>query len=132
MEAFDSYYRPDTPSQRYRLWALTTPALLAGILPWVKPLARWATKKPAAHFAADLLATVLNTVGSKPPYPSAVWVVQVLLIVLAVSILLSGIKLQIQVLSGFAPASRMLRLAQKFLAVEVIMLVALIFTWPSH
>lgn len=132
MEIFDNYYRPDTPSQRYRLLAVTIPGLLVGILPWVKPLRLWLAGKSVARSLASVLATILHLADSRPPYPSAQWLVQVLLVVVAVSAVLSGVKLQISVLRGFAPGSRMLQLAQKLLLAEGLVLLSLIFTWPSH
>lgn len=132
MEAFDTFYRPDTPSQRYRLLAMSFLPLLLGLLPWITPLKRRLSDWASARVMADLWATGLRIWGSKPPYPSPLYLVGVLLIVLAVSSLLHNVSLQIGVLRGFAPDSRMLRLAQWLLCIIGVELLALIWAWPSH
>lgn len=132
MEIFDTFYRPDTPSQRYRLVGVSIAPMVAGLLPWITPLRVMAAKWTVSRVAADVWATVVNLAGSRPPYPSPLYIVRALLIVIAVLALLSGIKLQFGVLRGFAPQSRMLRLSQWLLAIECIELVALIWAWPKH
>lgn len=131
MEIFDTFYRPDTPSQRYRLIAVTIPALVAGVMPWVKPLYRWAASKPVTRMAADLWATILKLFGTAGPFPSPQAFVQGLLIIGAVLALLQSVSLQIGVLRGFAPGSRMLRMAQWLLGIIGIELLMLVFAWPS-
>ena len=132
MEIFDTFYRPDTPSQRYRLIGVTALPIIAGWLPWISPLYRWAASKHVTRVAADLWATILKLWGTAGPYPSAQHVVQALLVVAAASSLLSSVSLQIGVLRGFAPGSRMLRLSQKLLCIIGVELVALVFAWPSR
>lgn len=132
MEIFDTFYRPDTPSQRYRLIGVSIPPLVAGLLPWITPLRVMAAKWTVSRLAADVWATVVNLAGVRPPYPSPLYIVRALLVVIAVLALLSGIKLQFGVLRGFAPQSRMLRLSQWLLAIECIELIALFWAWPKH
>jgi hypothetical protein len=131
MEIFDTFYRPDTPSQRYRLLAVSLLPIVAGWLPWIKPLYRWAATKELTRVAADVWATGLKLWGTKGAYPSPQHVVQALLVVVAASALLSSVSLQVSVLRGFAPGSRMLRLSQKLLCLIGVELVALIWAWPG-
>ena len=132
MEIFDTFYRPDTPSQRYRLIGVTLLPIVAGLLPWIGPLHRWAASKAFMRVVADVWATILKLVGTAGPYPSPQHVVQAVLVMAAVAALLSNVGLQIGVLRGFAPGSRMLRLAQQLLCVIAVELVALIWAWPGH
>lgn len=132
MEIFDTFYRPDTPSQRYRLVAVTLLPLVAGWLPWITPLHRWAASKAVTVVVADVWATILKICGVAGPYPSPQHVVQALLVVVAVLSLLNSVGLQIGVLRGFAPGSRMLRMSQWLLGIIGVELVALIWAWPSH
>ena len=132
MEIFDTFYRPDTPSQRYRLLAVTLPPIVAGWLPWIKPLYRWAASQHLTRVAADLWASILKLWGTAGPYPSPQHVVQAVLVIAAAAALLSSVSLQVGVLRGFAPGSRMLRLSQKLLCIIGVELLALIWAWPSH
>ena len=132
MEIFDTFYRPDTPSQRYRLVGVTLLPIVAGWLPWIGPLHRWAASKAVTRVAADVWATILKLWGTAGPYPSPQHVVQALLVVAAAGALFSSVSLQVGVLRGFAPGSRMLSLAQKLLCIIGVELVALIWAWPSH
>ncbi len=132
MVIFDTFYRPDTPSQRYRLVAISIPPIVAGWLPWITPLHRWAAVKPVTRIAADLWATMLKLLGTAGPYPSPQYIVQAVLIIGAMAALLSSVSLQIGVLRGFAPNSRMLRLSQWLLGIIGLELLALIWAWPTR
>lgn len=83
MEIFDTFYRPDTPSQRYRLMAVTLPPIVAGLLPWIKPLHKWAASKDVMSVAANLWATLLKLWGTAGPYPSPQHLVQAGLVLVA-------------------------------------------------
>lgn len=129
MEIFDTFYRPDTPSQSYRLMAVTLPPIVAGLLPWIKPLHKWAASKDVMGVAANLWATLLKLWGTAGPYPSPQFLVQAWLVLVAAA-LLSSVSLQIGVLRGFAPGSRMLRLSQWLLSIIGVEQLALIWAWP--
>ena len=70
MEFFDTFYRPDTTSQRYRLVGATVPVLLAGVLPWIMPLRLYLADFRLARVLADVVATGLHLATFPPPYPS--------------------------------------------------------------
>ena len=131
MEIFDTFYRPDTPSQRYRLIAISLPPIMAGLLPWITPLHRWAASKSITSTAANLWATILELWGTPGPYPSPEYIVIAVLIIAAAFALMSSVSLQIGVLRGFAPGSRMLRMSQWLLGIITLELVALVFAWPD-
>lgn len=132
VEIFDTFYRPDTPSQRYRLVAASFLPIAAGWLPWLTPLHRWAASKGATRVAADVWATLLKLWGTAGPYPSPQYVVQALLVLAAGAALLSNVSLQIGVLRGFAPRSQMLRLSQWLLGIIGLEMLALLWAWPAR
>lgn len=132
MEIFDSFYRPDTPSQRNRLVVVSVPALLSGALPWISPLNTWLAHFQAAQVAADIVATVMLGVGYQGPYPGPHFMVRAALVIATILLLYTGIKLQLRVMRDFGPGSHTLRLSKWLLAIEVLELFALYFAWPKH
>ena len=130
MDIFDDFYRPDTPSQRWRLLAVSVPAFIVAGLAMIPPLVTWLAESRLLRVGSRIVATGLDLLGSKPPYPSAFAVAQTLLIGLALVALLRGVGLQIQVLRQFAPQSQTLKLAQRILLGYACML--LLLAWPTY
>lgn len=130
MDIFDDFYRPDTPSQRWRLIAASIPAALGVIASLVPPFILWLAGTGVFRIGANLVATGLDLMGSKPPYPSPLWLAQAVLVAIAGAGLLRGLGLQIQVLRQFAPQSQTLRLAQRILFVYGLMMLGL--GWPIY
>lgn len=130
MNIFDDFYRPDTPSQRWRLMAASIPALLGTALALTPPLSLWLAGTGFFRVGANVVATSLDLMGVKEPYPSAWWLAQLLLVVGALVGLLKGTGLQIQVLKQFAPQSLTLKLAQRLLMAYGVAL--LVLGWPIY
>lgn len=131
MEIFDNYYRPDVPSQRYRLLAVTLPIYLLSGLPWLPPAVKWLAQLSPVRKLAQVADSGLRLAGATGFHLGPGYVVRAVLVVLTALWLLSNLSLQIKVLRGFAPGSRMLRLSQKLLAVDILLLLALFWAWPS-